>query len=104
MNCDEVKGSLVGWHFADLEPGPRAEVEAHLPGCAGCVAEFMALKRSVELAEAGPRPSAAARARLREAVSVELMGPPRRWWEPIVTLGFATASVVFAVFVLDLLR
>lgn len=103
MNCDEVKASLVGWHFADLAPADRDAVEAHLPGCAGCLADFLALKREVELTEAGPRPSPAARARLREAVSIEL-SPPGRWWEPALALSFATGSVVFAVFVLELLR
>ena len=103
MNCDDLKGLLPGWHFSELSADERAQVESHLPGCPGCLSEFITLKRSVELAEAGPRPSPEARARLREAVALEL-APRGKWWEPALALSFAAASVVLAVFVLDVLR
>ena len=100
MSCANVEPLLIGYHFGALADDERARVEAHLPGCTACVTAFVAAKRAVETGEDGPRPSPALRARLRQAVAVELglAERPRRRWESPVAFAFA-ASAVFAAMV-----
>jgi anti-sigma factor RsiW len=100
MNCEQTKRALVAWHFAELSAVERREVEVHVAGCTACVAEFIALKRAVELAEEGPRPSASARTKLREAVAAEL-GLRWQWWERPVAFFVASASVLAALIVMQ---
>jgi anti-sigma factor RsiW len=75
VDCKLIGDDLLAFHLGSLEEPRRAAVEAHLCGCADCLRAFLALKRAVEIGGDGPRPSSAARARLREAVAREF---PRR--------------------------
>jgi hypothetical protein len=95
MTCDETKHELPGFHFGELSGVARSGVEAHLVTCLGCVSDLVALKRAIELAEEGPRPSDQARSALRAAVSAQLV--PWRWWERPVAFFVAASSVVLAV-------
>lgn len=106
MSCDTVKPELVAYHFGTIDPEARRTVEEHLPGCGNCLREFIALKRDMETGEEEPRPSRAARERLRLAVARELhvraSAPARsiwRWWERPLALGGALAVLMGAVFV-----
>ena len=95
MTCEQTRNELPGFHFSELSVGARGEVEAHLVTCLACVTELVELKRAVELAEEGPRPSDRARQALREAVTANLI--PWRWWERPVAFFVAASSVVLAV-------
>ncbi len=105
MSCDTVKPELVGYHFGTIAPEAREAVEEHLPSCASCLREFITLKRAMETGEEEPRPSQAARERLRAAVARELRArapaPARswRWWERPLALGGALAVLTGAIFV-----
>jgi hypothetical protein len=99
--CDDLRHELVAFHFGESER--RADIEAHLPGCSGCVAAFLAIKRGIETGEAGPRPSDIARARLRESVARALGVGPRRWWERPAAFAFAASAVLAAMFAMHAL-
>ncbi len=94
MTCDEATRDLIGYHFGLLEPGARARLEDHLLACPSCVGTFVLTKRAVETGEADPRPSPAARDRLRRAVAAEVApqaAPRSRWERPI---AFVVAACV----------
>jgi anti-sigma factor RsiW len=101
MSCAATRPELAAYHFGTIGSAERAQVEAHLPGCASCLGEYIALKREIETAPEGPRPSPAARARLRQAMARELAEPaavrPWIWWERPLAFGFASAAVLVAV-------
>lgn len=99
MTCDELQGDLVAYHFGEAPEAGREAVEAHLVTCPSCVGRFVALKREIELGEAGPRPSASSRARLRAAALAEVAKPlrPWAWWERPLAFGVASAAVVVAI-------
>jgi hypothetical protein len=105
MDCDVMKSELVAYHFGVVDDGARRAAEEHLLTCAGCLFDFLALKREIETADA--RPSRAARDRLRLAVARELGAPPRRagwaWWERPLALGLAGFTLVGAIFAVHLL-
>jgi anti-sigma factor RsiW len=100
MSCEKIGSELIGYHFGTLSEETRQAVEAHLPTCAGCVREFVALKRDLELAEREPAPSQRARDRLRRAVAHEVLRekPVARWgwWERPLALGGALAVLLGA--------
>jgi anti-sigma factor RsiW len=98
MSCHDLKPTLIAFLLNAVEPTEREAVEAHLPGCPSCTGELVTLKRAVDLAEDAPRPSSAARARLRQAVQAELHPPPRprRRWERPVAFTFAAVAALFA--------
>jgi anti-sigma factor RsiW len=99
MTCDELRPELIPFHCGEVSGETRRRLEAHLPGCATCVTELLALKRAFEAAEDDePRPSDVARARLRAAVAKEIGAAPRRWWERPVAFTFAASAVIAAVF------
>jgi anti-sigma factor RsiW len=103
MSCTEVQIELVAYHFGEVEPELRSEIEQHLLGCKHCLAELLALKREIETAESDAAPSRAAHDRLRQAVELHLH-PPRRewsWWERPLALLSAGAAVAAALFVLQ---
>jgi anti-sigma factor RsiW len=108
MTCTEIQPELVAYHFGDVSDEARGAVEEHLLGCARCLKDFLALKREIETGESGPRPSPAARARLRAAVAEELGVCPRparawSWWERPLAFGFAGSAVIGAVMAVRLL-
>jgi hypothetical protein len=92
VDCTLIEPDLTSFHFGAVTDLPRAELENHLLGCPRCLGAFLTLKRAVE--DAGEaRPSSAAQARLREAVSREFARPrgQHAWlW------GGAAAAVVLA--------
>jgi hypothetical protein len=108
MDCEVIEPELVAYHFGVLEGPARTAVEGHLLACHACLAAFFALKRALDgAADAGPRPSEEARARLRQAAAVELdrlaaadrRAPSRRWWRPArlaLAAAGAAALVVLA--------
>ncbi len=102
MNCDQVRPELVAYQFGVITDASRDRVEQHLGSCPSCLHEFFVLKREIETAPSEPRPSAAARARLRSAVAREVLGEaavrPWRWWERPLAFSLASAAVVAAVF------
>jgi len=103
MSCTEIQLELVAYHFGEVEPDLRREIEQHLLGCQDCLADFLALKREIETAESDDAPSRAAHDRLRQAVALHLH-PPRRewsWWERPLAFLFAGAAVAAALFVLQ---
>lgn len=100
MTCDESKHQLAAFHFGELELQQRSQLEEHVSGCLVCVRELIELKRDIELAEGGPRPSEAAKHDLREAVATEL-GLRWSWWERPVAFFLAASSVVLAVFLIQ---
>lgn len=99
MSCETTRRDLVGFHFGELEPGTRGEVERHLVSCRECLGEFLSVKRDVELAgETAERPSMKAKTRLRSAMATKLgLGPrPKLWWERPLAYGLAAAALVVA--------
>ncbi len=97
MDCQLIRGELVAYHFGAVEERVRDQVEAHLLECPACLRGYLALKREIETAQAGPAPAQAARDRLRRAVAQELS--QRRgaaaqpgWWRRPLAFGFAAAS------------
>jgi anti-sigma factor RsiW len=90
-----VEAQVLEFHFAELPDAERAVVEAHLRECPACVSAFLEVKRHVELAEGTPRPSPAARARLRAAVAAAVL-PPRARWERPVAFALAAAAALLA--------
>jgi len=106
MSCHELQRELIAYHFGTIADEARHAVEEHLVSCPTCVRAFVTLKRDIETGEAGPRPSEAARLKLRRAVARELgIGARRRWswWERPLAFGFAGAAVALALFVLSLI-
>ncbi|MGC4117634.1 MAG: zf-HC2 domain-containing protein [Myxococcales bacterium] len=100
MDCQLIRGELVAYHFGSVEERTRDQVEAHLLECPGCLKGYLALKREIETAQAGPAPSQSARDRLRRAVAQEV-GKKRAaaveaanpgWWRRPLAFGFAAAS------------
>jgi len=100
MKCDELQLELVSYHFGAVAEQSRAEVEAHLLSCGTCLRSFLDLKREIETSKSGPRPSPAARGRLRSAVARRLDESKRvrawSWWERPLAFGLAAAAVVAA--------
>jgi hypothetical protein len=109
MSCHDIQQELVGYHFGMMEGGAtRRQLEDHLVTCQDCTKAFVAIKRDIETAESGPRPSPAMRQRLRLAVARELgIVAPRptgwSWWERPLAFGFAGVAVFLAVFALSVL-
>jgi hypothetical protein len=94
-SCRLIEEELVPFHFGTCTETVRSTVEAHLSACAGCLRAYLAVKRAVEAeAEAGPRPSEAARARLRRAVA-QRVGRRRA-----LVVGGALAAVIAALLLL----
>ena len=108
MTCDQVRSELVAYQFGVITDESRDRLEQHLASCPHCLGEFFVLKREVETAPSGPRPSAAARARLRAAVAREVLEEapvrPWRWWERPLAFGLASAAVIAAVFSVRMLH
>ena len=100
MDCKLIRPELVAYHFGSVAAGVREDLEAHLPQCPDCLRAYLALKRELETAGAGPRPSPAARDRLRRAVARELAAPARPrasvGWRQTLGLGFAAAATAAA--------
>ncbi|HEY3446658.1 MAG TPA: zf-HC2 domain-containing protein [Myxococcales bacterium] len=97
MDCQLIRGELVAYHFGSVEERTRDLVEAHLVECPDCLKGYLALKREIETAQAGPVPSQSARDRLRRAVAQEVSQRAREaaqpgWWRRPLAFGFAAAS------------
>ena len=99
MRCASIRSELVGFHFGVIDEAPRSEVERHLTTCPECLAEFLSLKRDVELASSSAeRPRAQVKSKLRAAIAQELgllAGPPA-WWQRLLAFGLAAAAVIVA--------
>jgi anti-sigma factor RsiW len=72
LSCSEVLAVLSDYVDGDLAPAPRAQVEAHLRGCAACArfgGEFSATVRALRAGLLGATPLPAdARERIRRAI------------------------------------
>jgi hypothetical protein len=102
MTCNQVEPELIAFHFGLVADGVREHVEGHLLSCPACLGKFLDRKRTIETCDDGPPPSAALRARVRQAVAVEL-GIGRRayvwsWWERPLAFAFAGVAVWLALF------
>jgi len=106
MDCALMQQDLIAYCLGELADPARGRLEAHLASCPHCLRDFFALKRSLEPADVTP--SAAAAARLREAVAPSVavaqsvaraqQGTRWSWWERPVAVGFAVAAVALATF------
>ena len=109
MDCQLIQVELAAYHFGGVADATRDAVEAHLCECQGCLKSYLALKREIETAQAGPRPSEATRQRLRRAVArevasqAELAAQPR-WWRGPLVFGFAAAATAAAMLAVVSLR
>ncbi len=103
MDCHVIQPDLVPYHFGEIEDEARKGVEKHLTECPACLRDFIAFKREMETSD--ERPSAKAKARLREAVVREVA--QRRvswsWWERPLAAAFASAAVVAAIMMVQTL-
>jgi len=99
MRCERIAPELLPYHFGLIDDGLRSDVEGHLLCCPECLRSFLALKRDIETAESGPRPSPAVLDRLRASAACELgLEWPRRWlwWERPLAFGFASIAILVA--------
>ncbi len=98
MDCNVSRLEMVTFYFGDVGEDRRIELEEHIASCPECLQSYFALKRSVEMSD---RPSAAAKNRLRAAVSKEVEPAQRGvqwlWWERPLAVVLATASLFLAV-------
>jgi hypothetical protein len=101
MDCKVASDALVACLLATAGDAERADVEAHLVECASCVREYFALKRNLERAGEADRPSAAARARLRDEVArtfaPKAPSRARRWLRRPIPLYQGALAAAFAV-------
>jgi anti-sigma factor RsiW len=109
VDCQLIEIELAAYHFGSVPEPTRDSVEAHLCECPRCLKSYLALKRELETAQAGPRPSEAARQKLRRAVARELEGHPSlaaepRWWRGPLVFGFVTAATAAAMLAVVSLR
>jgi len=44
-DCEAIKKSLGAWLDGELDPGPAAEIQLHVQGCASCLEEKARLER-----------------------------------------------------------
>ncbi len=99
-SCRLIQDELLPFHFGTCSETARTSVEEHLAACADCLRGYLALKRAVETAsDEGPRPSEAARARLRRAVAAQVpaqVTARRRAW----LWGGAVAAAIAALLLL----
>lgn len=106
MNCDRVRPELVVYHFGETPLDLRSDIEAHLLSCSECVADYVRLKREIETADLAESPSREARAKLRAAVAAEVAPREARrpwsWWERPTAFLFAGATVLAAIFVVQM--
>jgi len=97
---------LIVYHFGEASLEMRTSIEEHLLGCQSCLADFLRLKREIETAALAEGPSRAARARLRAAVEREVAPRPVRrawsWWERPTAFLCAGATVLAAIFVVQM--
>ena len=95
MDCSLIQPELVSYHFGTIEGEARERVEQHLTACPKCLADFIALKRTMEVSE--DKPSQAAKDRLRRAVALEVRRSVSwSWWERPLALAFAAAAILVA--------
>jgi hypothetical protein len=94
MICGDF--DAVSFHFGAMEGEERAAAEAHVLECRECLQKYLDVKRSIETADAAPRPSDMARARLKRAVAKELGVRPARWWERPLAFAAAACAVLAA--------
>ncbi len=114
MNCDQVKERFADYLVGSLDERARAEVDAHLAGCASCREETRSLqtvwKKLAALPEERPSPEldirfhAMLEAYRQGMKQAERDASPRvtlsdllaRWWPRQPVLQFAVAVVLFA--------
>ena len=99
MDCELIRPDLAPYHLGEVDDAARTAVEVHLCACEPCLRQYLAIKRSLEIG--GGRPSAAARERLRRAVTTEMAagspsGKPWRRWERPLAVVLAGAAVVLS--------
>ncbi len=106
MKCDRARPELVVYHFGETALDLRDDLEAHLLCCKDCLGDYLRLKREIETADPAEKPSREARARLRAAVAAEVAPEERRrpwsWWERPTAFLFAGATVLAAIFVVQM--
>jgi len=102
MRCDDAIGLFTRYRDGDLDPATRADLEAHLAGCARCRAEYEAIDTvRALLRELRPEPAPAT---LVSGVRARLRRRPERprevLWRWALPAAAAAALVVVALGVL----
>jgi anti-sigma factor RsiW len=110
MNCKRCHEWLTAYVDDALEPGQRAQVQAHMNQCAACARQGQEQAQTRQLLRALPhgRTSPQFEARLAERLAQIKQPVPRSaWWthlappprlRPALALGTATFAIVGAVF------
>jgi anti-sigma factor RsiW len=71
MDCEDCRRfdeDLIPYVLGLVDDEARARLDEHMVGCATCLRAFLETKRHVERAGGSPRPSPAAKERLRQAL------------------------------------
>ncbi|WP_460702655.1 hypothetical protein [Myceligenerans halotolerans] len=55
IGCPETRASMRKYLKHQMLPGRRRRLEDHLVGCSGCIREFVELRESHWMADAGRR-------------------------------------------------
>ncbi|MFL5305599.1 MAG: anti-sigma factor family protein [Polyangia bacterium] len=79
-DCEQTRARMLELIYGELPPAARAEVDAHVAGCAACRAELAALQSTRALARrslAADEPPARARAAILRAATAALPAAPR---------------------------
>lgn len=93
-SCDEFRPSLMQYHLGLLEGPARDAADAHVSGCAACLAKYLETKRLHEDAAAfDERPAEAVREKLRAAVAARRR-PARPRWATWAASAAAAAALV----------
>lgn len=83
MDCVTIRPGLLAYHLGICDDDERERMGAHLLGCQACLRAYLAIKRAAEVlppdaGEGAPRPSQAARLRLRAEVARSFRRTPAR--------------------------
>ena len=97
MDCTTCKEHLLAYHYDELEPATREEVERALASCAECAAALAEMRDVASAYAALPVPEPSARLRqnvLREARRAVAAPPQRSWWAAWVSFAVPVALVI----------
>lgn len=97
MDCTTCKEHLLAYHYDELEPATRDEVERALASCAECAAALAEMRDVASAYAALPVPEPSARLRqnvLREARLAVAAPPQRSWWATGMSFAVPVALVI----------
>jgi TolA-binding protein len=97
MDCTTCKEHLLAYHYDELEPATREEVERALASCPECAAALAEMRDVANAYAALPVPEPSARLRqnvLREARLAVAAPPQPSWWAAWVSFAVPVALVI----------